>query len=96
MPFGAGMVPPRLVKGVAPVMSVEAIQAGVYGTMLVKCVITKLGALTRCRIVKGLPFMDQAVLDAIPQWQYTPALVGGRPIAVEYVIPIRLMATPQR
>lgn len=89
IPFGAGMDRPRLVAGPAPEYPRQAREAKVEGTMLVKCVITTSGALRDCRIIKGLPFMEQPVLAALSQQRYTPVTFQGRPVDVEYVIPFK-------
>ena len=63
---------------------------------IVKCVITLTGSLTNCRIVKGLPYMDGAMLAAVSQWQYEPVRWQGRPVSVEYLVTIRIEPPPQR
>jgi periplasmic protein TonB len=35
--------------------------------------------------------MDQAVLAAMSTHRYTPALLDGRPVSVEYVFTLRLV-----
>lgn len=92
LPFGPGMNRPSLLSQTSPKYSREAAAAKVSGLMLVKCVITLSGSLRNCRIVKGLPFMDQAVLAALSTWQYSPIVYQGHPVSVEYVIPVRLVA----
>jgi protein TonB len=89
LPFGEGMNRPQLVGGPEPVFPREAREAKVEGTLLAKCVITTEGALTGCRIIKSLPFLDQPVLEALAQRRYTPVSFQGRPVAVEYVIPFK-------
>ena len=89
LPFGEGMNRPQLVSGPEPLFPREAREAKVEGTLLARCVITTEGALTSCRIIKGLPFLDQPVLDALAQRRYTPVSFQGRPVAVEYVIPFK-------
>lgn len=91
LPFLDGMKRPVLVSKVDPLYTREARDANVEGTILAKCVIGTDGALRRCRIMKGLPLMDEAVLRALSQWRYTPVLYQGRPAAVEYLIPVRLV-----
>jgi protein TonB len=91
LPFGAGMTRPSLVSKRDPVYPREAAVAKVGGLMLVKCVITTEGSLRSCRIVKGLPYMDQPVLSALSSWKYTPIQYQGRAVSVEYVIPVRLV-----
>jgi periplasmic protein TonB len=89
LPFGEGMNRPQLVGGPEPVFPREAREAKVEGTLLAKCVITTEGALTGCRIIKSLPFLDQPVLEALAQRRYTPVSFQGRPVSVEYVIPFK-------
>lgn len=90
LPFRDGMTRPSLVEKVDPVYTREARDANVSGLILTKCVITTNGSLKSCRIVKGIPQMDQAVLRALAKWRYTPVVYQGKTVAVEYVIPVRL------
>lgn len=91
LPFQDGMSRPTLLEKVDPEYTREAREARVEGTILTKCVITPEGTLQRCRIVKGQPLMDQAVLGALAKWRYSPVVYQGKPVAVEYVVPIRLV-----
>jgi protein TonB len=69
----------------------EALEARVEGKMLVKCVITAEGELKNCRVIKPLPHMDKAVLEALSKWKFAPVTYQGRAIAVDYVIPVTLI-----
>jgi periplasmic protein TonB len=90
LPFGAGMVRPTRIGGRDPVYTREAREAHVEGLAIAKCVLQSSGELTGCRLVKGLPFMDRAILDALATYRFTPVLFQGRPVSVEYVINVRL------
>jgi periplasmic protein TonB len=90
-PFMDGMTRPELVSKVDPEYTKEARDANVQGLILTKCVIGTDGSLKRCKIVKGLPLMDQQVLSALSHWRYSPVYYQGKPVQVEYVIPVRLM-----
>lgn len=90
-----GMTRPKLLEMVEPSYTREARDAKVQGLFLAKCVITVSGSLQKCRVVKGLPLMDQAVLTALSRWRYTPVIYRGKPVAVDYVIQVRL-AGPER
>ena len=92
LPFMDGMTRPTLISKVDPLYTREARNAEVEGLILTKCVITTTGTLTRCRIVKGIPLMDAAVLSALSQWRYSPVMYQGKPAAVEYLIPVRLVS----
>ncbi len=91
LPFGEGMTRPEQTAGDPPRYTREALAAGIQGTMLVKCVITVGGTLENCRIIKRLPHMEKAVLDALSTWRYKPVHYQGRPVAVDYLIQIRLV-----
>ena len=34
------------------------------------------------RVLRSIPLLDQAALDAVKQWQYTPTLLNGVPVPV--------------
>ncbi len=89
LPFGEGMTRPVLLDGPEVTYPREAREAKVEGSVLAKCVITTAGALRSCRILKGLPFLDQPVLDALTRRRYSPVTYQGRLVEVEYVIPFR-------
>ena len=90
LPFGEGMNRPHRLFGPEPLVPREAREARVKGTMLVKCVITTTGSLRGCHVLKSLPFMDQPVLAALARQRYTPVTFQGRPINVEYLIPLKI------
>src|ERR1700687_1976914 len=89
--FREGMTPPEQVQGQPIVYSREALDFGVQGTIQAKCVINLRGLLENCKILKSLPYMDKAVLDALSSRRYKPVLLDGKPVAVEYVFDIKLV-----
>jgi protein TonB len=38
--------------------------------------------------VRSIPLLDQAALDAVRQWQYTPTLLNGVPVPVLVTVTI--------
>ncbi|HMJ11978.1 MAG TPA: TonB family protein, partial [Polyangiaceae bacterium] len=91
LPFGPGMTRPRRLAGRDPAYTRAALMARVEGTVLVQCEITLQGRLQSCRIVKGQPHMERAVLDALATHRYTPVMYQGRTVAVRYIFNIRLV-----
>ncbi|HEU4409195.1 MAG TPA: TonB family protein [Polyangiaceae bacterium] len=91
LPFGPEMTRPTLLSGATPAYPREALIAGVEGTVVVRCTITTGGTLQNCRILKGLPFMDKPVLDAMATRRYSPVMLRGAPVAVEYVFTLRVV-----
>jgi TonB family protein len=90
VPFAEGMTRPSPISPGEIQYTREAREANVQGTMIVRCVITTSGATESCRILKGLPFMDQAVLSALSRHKGTPVMSQGKPVTAEYTFTIRL------
>jgi protein TonB len=88
--FRETMSPPRRLSGPDPQYTPQALEHEVEGTMLVRCVVTVEGTVHGCRVVKSLPFMDRAVIDALEQRRYAPALENGIPVEVEYAFVVKL------
>jgi protein TonB len=84
------MDPPRLLGGPNPQYTEKALEREVQGTMVVKCVISAEGKVAACRVIRGLPFMDRAVIDALERRRYSPATLGGKPVEVDYTFRLTL------
>jgi TonB family protein len=89
------MTVPSMVSGPDPEYTPDAVERGVEGTMQVRCVITADGQVRSCKVLKGLPFMNGAVLGALERRKYRPALAQGKPVDVYYTFNIRLKLPSQ-
>jgi TonB family protein len=88
--FTDGMTAPSMISGPPPEYTPQALERGVEGLMLVRCVITAEGQVRGCKVTKGLPFMNIAVVDALEKRRYSPARAQGKPVDVYYTFSIRL------
>jgi len=88
--YGAGMVPPVLIYGEQLQYPREALEANLQGLIIAKCTITCQGEVKDCRIIKGLPYMNQAALAMLESRRYRPAYSQGRPITVSYAFSVRV------
>jgi protein TonB len=89
--FGDGMTAPRRLSGREIAYTREAIEAQVEGLMIVQCVIEVDGRLSRCGVLKSVPLMEPTVLEALQTWRFEPVTLRGKPVAVKYNVPIRLV-----
>jgi serine/threonine-protein kinase len=78
------------ISGPDPQYTPQALDHEVEGVMLVKCVITLEGAVQDCRVIKGLPFMDRAVVYALQARKYRPYVLDGQPVEIDYTFKIKL------
>jgi protein TonB len=40
-------------------------------------------------VLRSIPLLDQAALDAVRQWRYTPALLNGVPVTVIMTVTVQ-------
>ena len=73
---------PERVKYVAPVYPEAAITARVSGIVIVEATVGKDGAVTDAHVIRSIAQLDQAALDAVKQWKYTPTTLNGNPVPV--------------
>ena len=78
------------ISGPDPEYTQRALDREIEGTMLVKCVITSYGFVEGCRVLKSLPFMDRAAIDALERRRYKPYLSNGNPVEIDYTFKIQL------
>ena len=50
--------------------------------MILELSIGKDGKVTAAKVLRSIPELDQAAIDAVKQWEFTPTLKDGVPVAV--------------
>jgi TonB family protein len=93
--FNDTMTAPAMISGPAPEYTADAVERGIEGNMQVRCVVTAEGQVRACKVIKGLPFMNFAVVDALEQRKYKPALAQGKAVDIYYTFNIRLKLPSQ-
>jgi periplasmic protein TonB len=86
----SAMTRPQRVSGREPQLTSEARAERVRGTALVRCVVTREGRVTNCRLLNGLPYMEQELLEALSTWRVTPVTSQGKPLDVDYTFVVRI------
>jgi len=77
-----------LVHRIAPVYPVLAMQVRLEGTVQLRAVIGRDGAVHALEVLSGHPILAQAAREAVRQWRYQPTLLGGKPVEVETYITV--------
>lgn len=79
------VVAPEKVNAPPPVYTEIARKARVQGVVIVQAIIDKEGNVTNVKVLKGLPMgLEDAAVDAVKRWQFKPATLNGKPVAVYY------------
>jgi protein TonB len=78
----------KLLSNVPAVYPPTAKSARVQGTVGCEVVIDEEGAVVAARVVQSIPLLDQAALDAVKQYKFSPARPNGvtTPVVVTVLI----------
>ncbi len=85
---GGQIKTPVKIKDVKPIYPAIARSAGVTGAVTIEATIGPDGKVIDAKVVRSIPLLDQAALDAVQQWEYTPTLLNGVPVPVLVTVTI--------
>jgi protein TonB len=80
---------PQKIHDVPPVYPAIAVQARIEGLVILEAVIGPDGHVRDLRVLRSVALLDQAALDAVRQWTFTPTLLNGEPVAVAMTITVQ-------
>ena len=84
--IGGNIRPPTKVKDVTPVYPAIAKSANVLGEVVIEATIGTDGKVSDAKVVRSIPLLDRAALDAVRQWEYMPTLLNGVPVPVTTMV----------
>jgi len=81
--------PPTLLKKVDPIYPEEARKKGMQGVVILEAKIDEYGRVMDAMILRSVPGLDQAAIDAVRQWVYEPLLLDGKPTKALFTVTVR-------
>ncbi len=91
---GGDIREPRKLVDVPPVYPALAAKAYVQGIVIIEATIDPRGRVVNATILRSVPMLDEAALEAVRQWVYTPTLLNGVPTPVIMTITVRFHLKP--
>ena len=85
---GDRVKPPVKTKHVNPIYPEGAKEAGIEGVVVIEAVIDKEGKVETARVVRSIPELDQAAVDAVLQWEFEPSSIAGKRVRVRMTVTI--------
>lgn len=73
---------PRQIKSVRPQYPQEAFIKKIEGRVELEILIDATGRVAHARVIKSIPLLDQAAIQCVYLWQFSPAMKKGRPVAI--------------
>jgi protein TonB len=81
--------PPVKVKHVNPVYPADAREKKITGVVILEARIEPDGRILDARVLRSIPELDDAALDAVKQWEFAPTVVDGVPTPVTMTMTVQ-------
>lgn len=87
--IGGNIKPPQKTKDVRPQYPSIAQAARVQGVVIIEATIGPDGRVANTRVIRSIPLLDYAALDAVRQWEFSPTLLEGVPVPVIMTVTVQ-------
>jgi protein TonB len=85
---------PKLAYRVAPEYPQLARDARVGGMVIVEAQVGTDGRVKVVKVLRGIPLLDEAAVEAVRQWRYQPLLLNGEPTQFILTVTVLFHVTP--
>jgi hypothetical protein len=89
-----GFVPPKLIKSVRAVASLEALRDFETGNVVIDAVVGTAGEVNFISVISGPPSLRPAAVESLKEYQYQPATRNGQPVPAHVTIAIHFRFEP--
>jgi protein TonB len=86
--IGGNIKPPTKIRDVRPNYTPEAMRARVQGVVIAEVTVDAAGMVRDARLLRSIPMLDDAALEAVRQWQFTPTMLNGAPVPVVLTVTV--------
>ena len=86
---GKDLKPPKLIKTADPVYPEEARKAGIEGIVIIEARTDPQGRVVAATVLRSVPKLDQAAVDAVKQWVYEPMIIKRKPVGVIFTVTMK-------
>jgi len=87
--IGGNIPPPRKTKHVNPVYPDIAQSSRTQGVVILEATIGPDGKVGDARVIRSIPLLDQAAVDAVRQWEFSPTSLNGIPVSVIMTVTVQ-------
>jgi len=92
---GGDVRAPSQNRRVNPVYPAEAQAARVQGVVIMHALIGEDGRVRDVRVLRSIPLLDQAAIDAVRQWEYAPTHLNGKPVPIVLTVTVQFTLSNQ-
>jgi protein TonB len=85
---GGEVQPPKKIKDVRPDYPMAARNARIEGTVILEAVIDTRGVVADVKVLKSIPLLDAAALEAVKQWRYQATMLNGEAVPIVMTVTV--------
>jgi TonB family protein len=89
VPYSDLSVKPELLQKVEPVYPKEARKSGIEGMVMVKILVDTSGNVAKTEIIKSVPPLDEAALEAARHFKFKAGQINGKAVKTWMTIPFK-------
>jgi TonB family protein len=79
---GGNIPAPVKTRNAAPVYPPDAQEGRIQGVVILEIVVSPSGQVVAPCVLRSIPMLDQAAIDAVSQWEFEPTQLNGGPVPV--------------
>ena len=88
---GGGVRPPMKIRDVRPAVPEDAARLGIRGIVVLEVTIDVDGTVKDAQVVRSIPALDAAALEAVRQWRYAPTTIDGNTVPVIMTVTVQFL-----
>jgi len=88
------IISPTRTKMVQPRYPLDAVAAKIEGIVILEAWVGMDGRVIDASVLRSVPLLDQAAIDAVRQWEYTPTLINGVPVPIAMTVTVAFNLSP--
>jgi TonB family protein len=85
---GGNIQAPVKIHDVKATYPPEAQASRVSGVVILEVLVNPDGTIATARVLRSIPMLDDAALEAVRQWQYQPTLLNGQAVALVLTVTV--------
>ncbi|HEV8131129.1 MAG TPA: energy transducer TonB [Acidobacteriota bacterium] len=89
--ISSGVIAAKLIYRVDPAYPPLAKQARVQGIVVLQVTVDERGSVEEVLSITGHPLLNQAAINAVKQWRYTPTYLNGAPVPVKATVTVNFV-----
>jgi protein TonB len=91
VPVGGVVRRPQKIRDVQPVYPMTAQIARVQGIVIIEATVSADGRVINARVLRSVHLLDDAALEAVRQWEFTPTLLNGVAVPVVMTVTVQFV-----